>query len=99
MRIFRKDREDKEHGSGNPPERMPMPFTAELHRPRSALEKETEGAPKLSTQETRSVAHLQQSFRGVSTVPASLKLIFVFDFDVSHHHGQLLLWISIPVSY
>jgi hypothetical protein len=25
----------------------------------------------------------------IATVSASLKLIFVFDFDVSHHHGQL----------
>jgi hypothetical protein len=29
-----------------------MPFTAELHTPRSALEKETEGAPKLTAEET-----------------------------------------------
>src|ERR1700732_2590990 len=26
----------------------------------------------------------------VASVPASLELVFVFDFDVSHNHGQLL---------
>ncbi|PYV80553.1 MAG: hypothetical protein DMG96_00455 [Acidobacteria bacterium] len=36
------------------PERMPMPLTAELHTPRNALEKETEGAPKLIAEEIRS---------------------------------------------
>ena len=35
-------------------ERMPMPLTAELHTPRNALEKETEGAPKLIAEEIRS---------------------------------------------
>jgi len=33
-----------------------MPFTTELHTPRSSLEKETEGAPKLTAEEIRSVA-------------------------------------------
>jgi hypothetical protein len=27
---------------------------------------------------------------GVTSVPASLKLVFAFDFDISHNHGQLL---------
>jgi hypothetical protein len=31
-----------------------MPLTAELHTPRNALEKETEGAPKLIAEEIRS---------------------------------------------
>src|SRR5215471_13901029 len=32
----------------------------------------------------------QLQLLGVASVPASLELIFVFDFNVSHHHGQLL---------
>src|SRR5262249_55350368 len=33
----------------------------------------------------------QLQLLGVATVPPSLKLVFVVDFDVSHNYGQLLL--------
>src|SRR6516164_8675659 len=38
----------------------------------------------------------QSQVLGSATVPASLKLVFVVDFNVSHNYGQLFLWTSIP---
>jgi hypothetical protein len=36
---------------------------------------------------------------GVATVPASLELIFVVDFDVSYNYGQVLfMYISTPTA-